>query len=237
MSGSISRVAPLAPASQPDARPERVADRIRADLLVGTYRPGEFLRLVEMEAHYRATRSEVRSALATLAAVELLEHVPNRGYRVAVLDETEAWQHTELRLMLEVPAAVLVLRLVDAEGFRDLRREADRFAWCVDHGTTSDIEGANHRFHRAFFAHCGNPRLEHMINEARERAWPQGWMHWKTVSANRASAADHFALVDALESGDEQALRRVAFRHLLWRAQPRDGLATILGVEQPGAER
>ena len=202
---------------------------------MGTYRPGEFLRLVEMEAHYGASRFEVRSALANLAAIELLEHVPNRGYRVVTLNQEEAWQHTELRLALELPAAVLVLRHVDANDCGELRRQAERFAWCVEHGTTSDMEQANHRFHRAFFARCGNGRLEHMINEARERAWPQGWVHWTTTAANRASATDHFALVNALAARDEQALRRVAFRHLLWRAQPRREFAAILGIAELGA--
>lgn len=119
MPGNTSPAAAPALAPQPVPPPRRTVDRIRADLLAGMYRPGEFLRLVEMEAHYGIGRFEVRSALANLAAVELLEHVPNRGYRVATLDEKEAWQHTELRLALELPAAILVLRHVNAKDCAD----------------------------------------------------------------------------------------------------------------------
>ena len=219
-------------AAPPDARP--TLERIRNDILLGHYRAGEWLRLVEIEARYQATRFETRAALANLAAIGLLEHLPNRGYRITVVDEAEARQRMEIRLLLEVPAAELVLRHAAPADHAVLRTLAEHFAWCVENAATAEIEHANHGFHRGFFALCGNDRLERLINEAREGAWPGGWVHWKTVAANRASAADHFALVDALQANDPGALRRAAFRHLLWRSPPRESFAEILGIRDAG---
>ncbi len=205
--------------------------RIQADLLLDEFKPGEWLRLVDMEERYQVSRFEIRAGLASLAAMELLEHVPNRGYRVVSVTEEEARQRTEVRILLELPAAEMVLRLASAEDCRKLYRMADHFAWCVENGTTAAIEAANHRFHRAFFALCGNPRLERLINETRERAWPSGWVHWKTVSSNRESAADHTAMVDAIAAGDSARLRGLAFRHLhRIGSPPRDDFAELLGI-------
>lgn len=218
----------------PFHEPRGVMHRIKADILLGEFRPGEWMRLVDVAERYAASRFEVRSAFAGLAVIELLEHVANRGYRVAVVTDDEAAQWTEVRILLEVPATELVLQRATRTDHAVLRELANRFAACVEHGTTAEIEVLNHRFHRAFFALCGNPRLERLINETRERPWPRGWVHWKTVAGNRASAADHLAMVDALRDGDAAGLRTVALRHLRRTGSaPRAGFARPVGLPPP----
>ena len=87
-----------------------VAQEVEGDILRGMLGAGEWLRLGDMAERYRATRSEVRAAFTRLAAQRILEHTPNRGYRVMTVDEEELVQRVEIRLLLELPIAALVIK-------------------------------------------------------------------------------------------------------------------------------
>jgi DNA-binding GntR family transcriptional regulator len=50
------------------------------------YRPGEWLRQIDLERKFQASQFDMRSALEELAVRETIEHIPNRGYRVAAVD-------------------------------------------------------------------------------------------------------------------------------------------------------
>ena len=213
--------------------------RIEEDVLLGRLAPGAWLRLVDMEQDYAASRFEVRAALAALATMRVLEHVPNRGYRVIVTSEEEVRHRVAARLLLEVPAVTLVPGRATAADLQGLRKLARQFEWAIEHAALHELDRANHAFHRAFFHLCDNPTIEQLINELRERPRPSGWQHWKTVSRNRGSAAEHFALVDAVEAGDGPELRRLAWQHILRSGPaPLDAvrLARALGLEDDVAE-
>lgn len=72
-----------------DARQEKsepLLERMKRDISSSQFRRGGWLRLADLEARYGASRTEVRKALAALAALRTLEHVANYGYRVLVID-------------------------------------------------------------------------------------------------------------------------------------------------------
>src|SRR5579883_432009 len=81
------------------------SERLREDLLAGQYRPGEWLKQVDLETHYGVNRFEVRIALSELAARHLLDHFPNRGYRVANPTGRQREELYEVRTLLETSAA------------------------------------------------------------------------------------------------------------------------------------
>ena len=211
---------PLA-VSPPEGAPEnapasnKVARLIEGDILLGSLAPAEWLRLTDLEERNRASRFEIRAALARLAAQGVLDHVRNRGYRVLVVSEAELSQRVEIRLMLELQSCALVVRRARAADCARLLALARAFEAAIETATVPGLDAANHRFHRALAALCGNPALERLINELRERTKPRGWQHWKTVSHSRKSAADHLAMVDALGRSDADGLRGIVATHIL----------------------
>ena len=78
---------------------------LREDLLSGRFRSGQLLKQVDLQADYGVNRFEVRIALSDLAARHLLDHFPNRGYRVASPGEQEREELYELRTMMETAAS------------------------------------------------------------------------------------------------------------------------------------
>uniref|UniRef100_A0A9E8CU84 GntR family transcriptional regulator n=1 Tax=Bosea sp. NBC_00436 TaxID=2969620 RepID=A0A9E8CU84_9HYPH len=188
-------------------------ERMKADILVGTYRPGEWLRLADMETHYGANRFEMRSALTALHAIKLLEHEQNRGYRIASVT-AESWtQVIEVRLLLEIPAAAQVIRNATDADIANLEALAESFAQAVAHAGIDEIDRINHLFHRAFFASCANRRLTDLIHNQRETLSPSGWRRWWSPAGAQRSAAEHFEMIAALKSRDLPRLEATIRKH------------------------
>ena len=62
-----------------------VADQLRAAILDGRFKPGEWLRQERVAQELGVSQMPVREALKELAAEGLIEHVPYRGVRVVTL--------------------------------------------------------------------------------------------------------------------------------------------------------
>ena len=136
-SGAVA-VASVQPA--PSGPGQRVFERIQSDLMLGGYRPGEWLRLVDMEARYDASRFEIRAALARLATIEVLEHVPNRGLSRG---RHRRGRGPPLRGIAvccwKCRPSGLVARNASQSDCAHLRRLAMHFADCVESGTDGRI--------------------------------------------------------------------------------------------------
>ena len=88
-----------------------LAAEIAAAILEGDYRPGEWLRQIDLEETFAAKRFDVRSALGELAARGMVSHVANRGYRVTLPNLAVVREMQAIRILLEVEAAAKLCRI------------------------------------------------------------------------------------------------------------------------------
>jgi DNA-binding GntR family transcriptional regulator len=191
-----------------------LADRIRQSIASGTHKSGDWLRLTDLEQRYGAKRSEARKALAELAATKTLEHIENYGYRVVLIDRRRDDDTREVRFILEVAAAKLSIeRATDAE-IAALADLADRFEWAVKNETVAEIDTANHAFHRALNATCGNPVLAQAIDDVRTVVRLTAQSPWSTFRGMLQSAEEHHTMVAALRNRDTEALIAVLRAHI-----------------------
>ncbi|MCX8999415.1 GntR family transcriptional regulator [Rhizobiaceae bacterium BDR2-2] len=187
---------------------------MRADLLMGEFEHGQWLRLNELEKRYSVSRFEVRKALATLAAVGALEHVENHGYRLPPADPERDSHHREIRMLLELGAAPKVYYRASIDDLAHLHELARNFSDAVEGSSLIDIQTANDNFHRAFFALCGNPVLSGTIDELRELVRPYSRHPYSTSENRQQSAAEHFEMLDCIEQKNLPGLLDVMRRHL-----------------------
>jgi DNA-binding GntR family transcriptional regulator len=82
-----------------------VADQLRAAILNGRFKPGEWLRQERVAQELGVSQMPVREALKELAAEGLIEHVPYRGVRVVALSVEDIEDVYEHRAFLEGRAA------------------------------------------------------------------------------------------------------------------------------------
>jgi DNA-binding GntR family transcriptional regulator len=194
------------------------AERLQADLLDGKYRPGEWLKQVDLESNYGVNRFEVRIALSELAARHLLDHSPNRGYRVANPSGREREELYEVRTFLETAAArtaAVRATAADLEVFEAIVREFDRE---VQLGNLPGLVQLNGRLHDAMYSMCGNNLLIAQIRELRARGIPGRSGTWDTLAGVKASNEDHLSMLEMLKRRDADGLAHIVYRHLnRWR--------------------
>ena len=201
---------------------QNFVDRLRADLMSGRYRPGEWLKQIDLENTYGANRFEVRIALSELAARHLLEHLPNRGYRVANPTDQQREELYEVRAVLEVAAARKVVALATADDVERFATLVQRFDDAVETGGPGVLQQINFDLHDTFYRMSGNDMLAQQIRELRERGVPGRGGAWGTVAAIRTSSADHRDMLAMLRRRDPEGLAHSVYRHLYrWREYSR----------------
>ena len=89
-----------------------VAEQMRAAILNGHYKPGEWLRQERLAQDLGVSQMPVREALKELAAEGLIEHVPYRGARVVVFSIDDILDLYSHRAFLESRAAFIAAEII-----------------------------------------------------------------------------------------------------------------------------
>lgn len=192
-----------------------LANEIARAIHVRAYRPGEWLRQIDLEEAFQATRFDVRTALDELAVRKTIEHVPNRGYRVTEIDLETYRAIRDTRIILESAAARLVIGKMDDAALAKLEALAREFTQAVQSGTRVEQSEINRAFHSLIYAHCGNPVLVETIWSLRDRSRGSAVTVWASHQALLASDADHRAMVAAIRAGDGERLATLTAHHII----------------------
>jgi DNA-binding GntR family transcriptional regulator len=211
-----------------DSPPESLVDIMARDIQAGVFTPGTWLKQIDLENRYGATRMDVRRALDQLALKRLVRHVPNRGYHVHALDDRQADEIRDVRIILETAAADSMVENAGAADLEDLRRLATRFDELVLNGTILEQYEANIAFHMRLLKLCSNQELINVVMELRGRGPSAPATQWKTRARIEQSGREHFMMIDALEARDAAALRRILAAHIR-----QTGTADLSEVQPP----
>jgi DNA-binding GntR family transcriptional regulator len=196
----------------------RVYQALRQAILDGELVPGERLRLVELAARYSVSQSVVREALTRLAEQGLAVSLPQQGFRVITLSETDLEDLTDTRIAIEG----LVLGRAVSEG--DVEWESTALAahhrlvraQSAEPGPRSRERWvqAHTEFHRALLAGCASPRLKEIALGLRDAA--ELYRRWSPSSAAslRRIASEHQALIDAALARNSQQAVQALSEHL-----------------------
>jgi DNA-binding GntR family transcriptional regulator len=202
------------PSKSKTQRKRALAAEIAHAIETRAYRPGEWLRQIDLEQAFKATRFDVRSALDELAVRKTIEHVPNRGYRVALIDMATYRAIRQTRLILEVATAPGIIACIDEAGIARLDDYARQFSDAVHSSTRIRQSEINRSFHRLMYSFCGNPVIEETIWGLRDRSRGSAVTVWNSHQSLLESDSDHHAMVAAIRARDAKALSMLIHRHI-----------------------
>lgn len=200
------------------ARPQgrrALANEIAQAIRLRQFRPGEWLRQIDLEERFQATRFDVRSALDELAVRKTIEHVPNRGYRVAEIDMQTYAAIRDTRVILETAATPGIVARIDAATIDALQALAEQFSAAVHGGTRIEQSEINRAFHHLMYETCGNPVLVETIWGLRDRSRGSQVTVWNSHEALLQSDRDHHAMIAALRARDADGLAALIARHIV----------------------
>jgi transcriptional regulator, GntR family len=201
-----------------------VADQLRAAILEGRIRPGEWLRQEKLAQELNVSQMPVREALKELAAEGLIEHVPYRGARVVNFSAEDVIDLYEHRAFLEGRAAFFAAACISPAEIAQLKQMAAEMA-SFPPEQIGEYRKLNRFFHTIIFRAS---RRDYLI-----RTLSQMWETFPTMlTANFAASAqkplpgrdlqdqsEHQAIIAALEARDGQRAEQAMRDHILWAAR------------------
>jgi DNA-binding GntR family transcriptional regulator len=175
--------------------------------------PGTKLAEQKIADIFQVSRTIVRQALNQLSRDHLVTLEPARGAFVATPSVEEARQVYEVRTMIEAALVKqLAARITDAQ-VAELRAHLAQEREAV---ARTDVPGRTRLladFHVVLARMLGNDVLAHLLNDLLSRSSLISLMYQSSHSAEH-SAAEHVAIVDALEKRDARAAAKLMTQHL-----------------------
>jgi DNA-binding GntR family transcriptional regulator len=203
----------------------RLRDRLRADILAGTWPPGTHRTLGALAAEHGVSMSPVREALLALEGEGLVEIRQHRGAVVPVLSAKLFEDLYDLRGALQSVLARRAAERATAAQIAAMRVHEAAYAAAAQRGDAAAALDANEAFHDALEDAANNPQATALykarsafVNAVRLRLGFGG------ARMNEA-AAQHRGILAAIAAHDPEAAAAAAFAHAM--AAKRDLIARI----------
>jgi DNA-binding GntR family transcriptional regulator len=188
---------------------------LRDAICDGTIQPHEHLVQNQIAEQLEVSRTPVRDALLRLSQEEVVRAVGARGFIVEPLKPQDILDIYQMRLLLEVPAAVSVLPSVSAREL-DLMEQLHREI--IDSSDQhARLYGLHRDFHRVLVDLSTNRRIRRTLNDLWDL--PISTMVFRHQVRNavdaRSMATGHALIIDAVRTGEGGALRSALYDHLM----------------------
>lgn len=204
----------LRPISKPQGIRGSVTRALRAAIISGEMRPGEVYSAPSLAASLGVSATPVREAMLDLSSEGLVEMVRNKGFRVTEVDEAYLDEIAQLRELVEPPVVRDIVNIVPKADIPKLRALAGAI---VSHAAANDLveyTEADSAFHLTLLGYSGNRPIVRLIRELRRQARLVGVAALAERGELAASAAEHLAIVDAIEAGDPQVAFGLMVDHI-----------------------
>ena len=196
---------------------ERLTDTvyglIRERILSGAFAPGEKLNVDQLAEQLNISPTPVKSALALLAVEGLVTVQPRRGTFVASISQEDLSEVLVIRVALEALAADTLLQHITPQDITALKAMARQIADAAD---VDEHTRLNAEFHHRLVELSGNRKLLDLYRQLHAHIHI-ALVHshsrtWRERAA--AEAAEHDAIIAAIERGDAAAVKDALTRHL-----------------------
>ncbi len=200
--------------TKPDLLPERLADWIREEIVIGRFKPGERLMEQALAKECQVSRVPLREALRIVAADGLVTLAPHRGAIVTPLSDTELIELFGLRMALEGFAAASVAKRRPTTELAALRALAQRMSISVVAGELDAYHALAARFHSGLVAASGNGLLAETYRRIQNRFRRYQAAMARIPDLPTKSLEEHGRILEAIECGDHVRARDLAEAHI-----------------------
>ncbi|MER7575830.1 GntR family transcriptional regulator [Streptomyces sp. NPDC057806] len=221
--------AALPPLRQPASRTDRVRDALRQAILDGALPPGRALVERELAEMYGVSKTPVREALKQLQSTGLVEINAYQGVSVRNPDDRLVRELYTARCAAEPEAVRLAAEQRGAAVYPAARRALDEAAALIGSGETQGLGIANRRFHRELYTACDNTFLCGFLDQLQDLTAFVAGLGWRLRATFEEEAAEHAAILEAMEQGDADRAEQLTRAHIRKAQQT---LSRTLGDER-----
>lgn len=192
-----------------------VQAEIERMIIDGEIKPNERVNENALSQRLGVSRGPIREACSALAAIGLIEIIPNRGFFIRSLSNDEAQDLSVARAgVFGCMAMLLAEKISDAEivTLRDLLARMDEI---VQTGNVREYYPVNLEFHQQIARMSGNARLAQIYQSFVRELHIQRYRALASPDVLGTSNAEHRAIVEALATRDSLKAFTAARDHIL----------------------
>jgi len=191
-----------------------IARQLREAIMTGALQPGTQLGEAELAARFQVSRGPLREAMQRLVSEGLLRSERHRGLFVIELEPGDVYDIYAARAAIERAALIRIIRSDPKKAAKRLREVLAEMAGAADDGDPSAVSRADLRFHEELVALSGSRRLARMASTLLIETRMCLAALQRTGHSPADRVAEHTAIVDAIEAGDEERALALLEAHM-----------------------
>jgi DNA-binding GntR family transcriptional regulator len=190
---------------------DALVERLREQVLDGQIAPNQTVAETEVAATYGVSRPTAKGAIVTLVNSGLLRREANRPAYVPELTAQDIFDIYRVRVPLEVEVArTLASQRTSVPAAQAAVAELQELP---DQTATSQLIGADLRFHRALIAAADSPRLTRHYNAILDEVHLAMRQYWRILGQEKI-AREHAQILRAIQSGNVTRATKTMREHL-----------------------
>lgn len=193
---------------------ERISHALRAAIISGELEPGTVYSAPSLGTRFGVSATPVREAMLDLVRENLVEIVPNKGFRVTEISESALDEITELRLLIEPAVVGKVTPSIPSADIDELRELAQKIVDAAAAGNLIEYTEADRIFHVRLLSYAKNGRLTTLVAELRAHARLYGLSALLSRGELEQVAREHLTIVDTIERRDPEAVAELLREHI-----------------------
>lgn len=191
-----------------------IVDRLRQEILAGSYPAGSQLRQDALAQTYQVSRIPVREALFQLEAEGFVRIVPHKGAIVSGLSLDEINDVFELRKLLEPRLLASSVPALTAEDFDAAAGMEAAFEEAMQAGDISRWGVLNADFHLALYARATQPRTLSIVAGLLQTSDRYTRLQLQRSSSIERARAEHNELIRLSREGALKEACRLLLDHI-----------------------
>ncbi len=196
---------------QSETLAEQAATALRDEIYTGDLAPGAKINIDDAAERLRMSQVPVREALRALAAVGLVDALPQRGYVVRAETLDDFLDTYNLRLVLEGLAAKLSAPNLELADLVRIREAYDRLNESYRVKDWDALRHAHRDFHFEIYRACNSPWLLRML----DILWENSERYQTPVRSTLAGwLADHSDILTAVTARDAARTEEAVLAHI-----------------------
>ena len=194
---------------------DQAANKIRILIKENKLRPGAHINIDSLANEFGISQTPIREALKKLIAEGMAVYKPKAGYSVRNLSLHEYLQVFEILQVMEtylVKELAKIPFIVDLASLREINEELKQG---ISQGNRDLIGRINDKFHKKLYENYHNKLMvDRLYSLWNEMCSGRNLMYDNKIFTNRM-AAEHEAIISAIENGDPKAAEEAISAHYL----------------------
>ncbi|WP_067618411.1 GntR family transcriptional regulator [Alicyclobacillus acidiphilus] len=199
---------------------EQAYEIIRENILTLRLKPGQTVYESEFSTMLNISRTPVREAVRALHIEQLIDVLPQRGMKIALISERKVEETRFVRESLEVSA---ICNIVDQwepaqtkyqDLYRALASNLQSQKQVIQNGDAVQFLQADEAFHRLLLSAIGNATLVSVVSQMRGHLNRVRLLSLQEIPYTEGLVREHEQLLEALQSKDRDRATSILSAHL-----------------------